>query len=85
MKYFIDGILHCFTSVSKCIFDSNIIFALQITCGNIGYVCINFYDTQINNGYKGFFRSIIYLPIYINNCYVQKKKDEWIFGVRRIK
>ena len=52
LKYFLRGIQHCLTVVSKWIFDSNVPFALPLTRDNLDYFCTNNNKTKVMNDYK---------------------------------
>ena len=47
------GIHYCATVVGKCIFESNLPFAIPLTKEIFYYCCINENETKEINGYKG--------------------------------
>ena len=60
LKYYLDGIYHCVTVVSKWIFDSNFPFSLPLKKYNMEYCFINDKKTNVMNVYKGLLKVIMF-------------------------
>ena len=72
LKYYLDGIHHCVTVISKWIFDSNFSLVLPLTKDNLYYCYINDNETKGINGYKVLLKAIWFFTKENKKSVIQK-------------